>query len=83
MPVYKRNNFGKLLKLMERWSGHWEYMELKKLTEEELDAGLKTLEKPKAEVVLQSSEPKKAVGRRKLADFSLRETKSNGDRDWL
>ena len=71
VPVYKRNSFGKLLKLMERWSGHWEYMELKKLTEEELDAGLKTLEKPKAEVVLQSSEPKIAVGRRKLADFSL------------
>ena len=79
-PVYIRNDCGKLLKLVPIPSGHWQYLELKKLTEEEEAEGLELF---KAEVVLQSSEPKKARGRRTLADFGLPETKSRGGWGWL
>ncbi|CAD6568728.1 MAG: hypothetical protein ASARMPREDX12_001814 [Alectoria sarmentosa] len=84
MPVYKRNNAGKMLKLVKSWSGRWEYVELKTLTEEEEeeeeDEGFKIF---KAEVVLESPEPKKAVGRRTLAEFGLPETKRQGGWGWL
>ncbi|KAL9134749.1 MAG: hypothetical protein Q9175_004072 [Cornicularia normoerica] len=83
VPVYKRDNGGKLLKLMKSWSGRWGYMEPKELMGEEVDEGMKILEEPEAEVVMQSSEPKKAVGRRTLADFGLPETNPNGGWGWL
>ena len=82
VPVYKRSDSGKLLKLLKDWSGRWEYVEPEKWEEEEAEE-LKVFEKPKAEVVLQSSAPKKAVGRRTLADFGLPETKQTGGWGWL
>lgn len=83
VPVYKRNDCGRLLKLVKGWYGGWEYMELKVLTTEEVDGGLKILEEPKVEMASQSSESKRAVGRRTLADFGLPETKRNGGWGWL
>lgn len=78
VPVYKRNDDGKLLKLVKSRSGYWEYTELKELTEGETAEGLKISKEPKAEVVLQSSESKKAAGHRTLADLILPETKPKG-----
>lgn len=83
VPVYKRNSFGRLLKLVKDWEGRWKYIKLETLTDDEVEEGLKILVKPKAEVVLQSSEPKKVVGRRTLADFGLPETNSKGGWGWL
>lgn len=39
VPVYKRNSGGKLMKLGKDRSGCWEYRELKKLTEQEVEGG--------------------------------------------
>ncbi|CAF9918186.1 MAG: hypothetical protein ALECFALPRED_000582 [Alectoria fallacina] len=90
VPVYKRNNDGKLLKLVNSWSGRWEYIELKTLTEEEGEEeeeeegeGEEGLKIFKARVVLESPETKKAVGCRTLADFGLPETKRQGGWGWL
>ena len=83
LPVYQRDSSGKLLKLMRSKSRDWAYKELKIMTEEEVQGGLKKMVKPKTEAVLQSVEPKKSVGRRTLADFSLPETNSEGGRGWL
>ena len=83
LPVYQRDSSGKLLKLMRSKSRGWAYKELKTMTEEEVQGGLKKMVKPKAEVVLQDAKPKKSVGRRTLADFSLPETKSKGGWGWL
>ena len=83
VPVYKRSNAGKLLKLAKSWSGRWDYVEVKKLMEEEEEAGLKIFEEPKAEAVVESSEPKRAGGRRTLADFGLPETEPKGGWGWL
>ena len=83
LPVYQRDSGGKLLKLMESRSGGWAYKELKMMTEEEVQGGLKKMVKPKAEVVLQEAEPRKSVGRRTLADFSLPETEAKGGWGWL
>ena len=80
-PVYKRNEVGRLLKLVQDYSGRWEYVELEKLSEEEVEGRLKLLVKPvkpKAETVSKSSETKKALRRRALADFGLPETQSKG-----
>ena len=81
VPVYKRNDFGQLLKLVRRStgpSGRWEYVELRKLSEEEIEAGLKLWEDPKPEKVSKTPETKKAVGRRTLAALGLPETQSKG-----
>ena len=84
VPVYKRSDSGKLLKLLKNWSGRWEYIEPENWEEEEEEAEeLEIFEKPKAEVVLQSSALKKTVGRRTLADFGLPETKKTGGWGWL
>ena len=83
MPVYQRDSGGKLLKLMESESGSCAYEELKMMTEEEVQGGLKKMVKPKAEVVLQNVKPKESVGRRTLADFSLPETSAKGGWGWL
>lgn len=83
LPVYQRDSGGKLLKLMESKSGSWAYKELKMMTEEEVQGGLKKMVKPKAEVVSQNAEPRKSVGRRTLADFSLPETEAKGGWGWL
>lgn len=80
-PVYKRNEVGRLLKLVRDDSGRWEYVELKKLSEEEIEGRLKLVVKPvkpKAETVSKSLETKKALRRRALADFGLSETQSKG-----
>lgn len=78
VPVYQRNKDGKLLKLVRSTSRGWAYKELKMMTEEEVQGGLKKMVKPKAKVKSQSVEPKKSVGRRTLADFGLAETSSKG-----
>ena len=79
VPVYRRNNRGKLFKLVQIQSGDWKYLKMKKLTDEEAEG----LELSKAEVVVQSSKPKKAGGCRTLADFGLPETKRQGGWGWL
>ena len=76
VPIYRRNDCGKLLKLVKSCSGNWEYMKLKKLTEEEAEEGLKLLEKPNAKV-------KKAGGARTLEDYGLPETEPYGGWGWL
>ncbi|KAM0801678.1 hypothetical protein BDR22DRAFT_820394 [Usnea florida] len=58
LPVYQRDRGGKLLKLMRSKSRSWAYKELKIMTEEEVQGGLKKMVKPKR------VEPKKSVGRR-------------------
>ena len=83
LPVYQRDSDGKLLKLMRSRSGGWAYKELKMMTEEEVQGGLKKMVKPKAKVVSPSAEPKKSVARRTLADFSLPETNPKGGWGWL
>ena len=83
IPVYERSDDGKLWKLVKSWSGDWEYVEMKKLSEEEKEEGLKIFEKPKAKVMSKRSEPGKAVGRRTIADFGLPETESKGGWGWL
>ena len=83
LPVYRRDSDGKLLKLMRSNSQGWAYKELKIMTEEEVQGGLKKMVKPKAKVESQSKEPKKSVGRRTLADFGLSETSSKGGWGWL
>ena len=50
-PVYKRNRHGKLLKLKEIRSRHWNYVELSELSEEEIEGGLKLMEEPETDVV--------------------------------
>ena len=47
VPVYKRNSFGKLLKLVQDLNGKWKYIEWEQLLEEEIDGGLQILEEPK------------------------------------
>ena len=64
MPVYQRDSGGKLLKLMRSKSRGWAYKELKIMTEEEVQGGLKKMVKPKAKVVSQRVGPKKSLGRR-------------------
>ena len=83
LPVYQRDSGGKLLKLIRSKSRGWAYKELRIMTEEEVQGGLKKMVKPKAEVVLQDAKPKKSVGRRTLADFSLPVTNSKGGWGWL
>ena len=83
LPVYQRDKDGKLLKLVRSKSRGWAYRELKIMTEEEVQGGLKKMVKPKAEVESQSVEPKKSAGRRTLADFGLAETSSKGGWGWL
>ena len=78
VPVYKRNEVGRLLKLVRNWSGRWEYVELKKLSDEEIEGRLKLMVKPTGETVSKVSETKKALRRRALADFGLPETQSKG-----
>ena len=78
VPVYKRDKRGKLFRLMESRLGRCEYLELEELREDEVEGGLKILEKPKSQVGLQSAEPKKPVGRRTLAGFALSETEMKG-----
>ncbi len=81
VPVYKRDESGKLMKLGEDGSGHWGYTKVVVLSEDEIAGGLK--KKYKAEAVLQTSETEKAVGRRTLADFGLPETDPKGGWGWL
>ena len=83
LPMYQRDSGGKLLKLMRSNSKGWAYMELKIMTEEEVQGGLKKMVKPKVEVGSQSVKSKKSVGRRTLADFGLQETSSKGGWGWL
>ena len=83
LPVYQRDSGGKLLKLMRSKSRGWAYKELKIMTEEEVQGGLKKMVKPKAKVESQNVEPKKSVGRRTLADLGLAETNSKGGWGWL
>lgn len=83
VPVYTRNDRGKLFKLVQLESGDWKYLEMKMVTEDEEAGGLNLF---KIEVVLQSSKPKKpkkAGSRRTLADFGLPETKPQGGWGWL
>lgn len=78
VPVYKRDEIGQLFKLMGKRSGHWEYMELKRLSEEEIEGGLKLWKNPKEERELKTSGINNAVGRRTPADLRLRETQLKG-----
>ena len=80
VPVYKRNTSGKLLKLMKDLAGRWGYQELSRLSEEEIEGGLKILKKPKAYAVPQSSKIEESGGRRTLADFGPPDTNSKGGR---
>ena len=80
-PVYKRNELGMLLKLVQDRSGRWAYVELEKLSEEEVEGRLKLLVRPvqpKAETVSKSPEIKMPLRRRALADSGLPETQSKG-----
>ena len=61
VPVYRRNSRGKLLKLRGIGPRGGEYKELSDLLVGEVAGGLKILEEPKTEVVLQTLEPEKAV----------------------
>ncbi len=81
VPVYKRDESGKLMKLGEDGSGHWGYTKVVVLSEDEIAGGLKKKSKPEA--VLQTSGTEKAVGRRTLADFGLPETDPKGGWGWL
>lgn len=78
VPVYKRDDIGHLLKLVRKGSGHWEYVELKRLSEEEIEGELKLWKNPKGEMELKTSGIKKAEVRRTSADLRLRETQSKG-----
>ena len=48
IPIYKRNKFGYLFRLKKNKKGVWEYKELEKLSESELQGRLKLFEDPKA-----------------------------------
>lgn len=52
VPVYKRNRHGKLFKLKEIRAKCWKYVELNKLSEEEVEGDLKMMEEPENDVVL-------------------------------
>lgn len=78
VPVYERDDSGKLFRLAKKQSGHWQYVELKSLSEEEIEGGLKLWINPKGGKVLKTSEIEESVGRRTLADLRLRETKLKG-----
>ena len=58
VPVYARDTSGKLLKLTQGSAGRWGYEELVRLSEQEIDGGLKILKRPKAHAVPQSSKNK-------------------------
>ena len=57
VPVYKRNSLGKLLKLVEISNGRWRYIEWGVLQPEEIEGGLKILEKPKSSAFSRPSHP--------------------------
>lgn len=55
VPVYRRDEIGQLFKLVRKGSGHWEYVELKMLSEEEIEGGLMLWENPKGGRELKTS----------------------------